>query len=110
MIPNNHDNPFNSNNSSSGKDINVLALVKGTERYVFFYNDTNKPKVLRTLGRYASNPELSFTWNDAAVLSQKIREESQKSSEAGLENILPKDFFGNHIDMKDYPHFFPDKE
>ena len=32
------------------------------------------------LGRYASNPELSFTWYDAAVLSQKIRRESQKVS------------------------------
>jgi hypothetical protein len=26
------------------------------------------------LGRYASNQELSFTWYDAAVLSQKIRQ------------------------------------
>jgi len=32
------------------------------------------------LGRYASNPELSFTWYDAAVLSQKIRQESQKAT------------------------------
>jgi hypothetical protein len=32
------------------------------------------------LGRYASNPELSFTWYDAAVLSQKIRQESRQFS------------------------------
>ena len=31
-------------------------------------------EALRTLGRYASNQELSFTWYDAAVLSQKIRQ------------------------------------
>ena len=60
------------------QDINVLALVKGTERYVFLYNDQNRAETLRTLGRYASNPELSFTWYDAAVLSQKIRQESQQ--------------------------------
>lgn len=60
------------------QDINVLALVKGTERYVFLYNDANRAETLRTLGRYASNPELSFTWYDAAVLSQKIRHESRK--------------------------------
>ncbi len=60
------------------QDINVLALVKGTERYVFLYNDANRAETLRTLGRYASNPELSFTWYDAAVLSQKIRQESRK--------------------------------
>lgn len=60
------------------QDINVLALVKGTERYVFLYDDANRAETLRTLGRYASNPELSFTWYDAAVLSQKIRQESRK--------------------------------
>jgi len=60
------------------EDINVLALVKGSERYVFLYDDTSRAETLRVLGRYASNPELSFTWYDAAVLSQKIRQESQK--------------------------------
>lgn len=60
------------------QDINVLALVKGAERYVFLYDDTSRAETLRTLGRYASNPELSFTWYDAAVLSQKIRQDSHK--------------------------------
>jgi hypothetical protein len=59
------------------QDINVLALVKGTERYVFLYDDASRAETLRVLGRYASNPELSFTWYDAAVLSQKIREEGR---------------------------------
>lgn len=62
------------------QDINVLALVKGAERYVFLYDDSSRAEALRVLGRYASNPELSFTWYDAAVLSQKIRQESAKSS------------------------------
>ncbi|REJ66748.1 MAG: hypothetical protein DWQ31_13605 [Planctomycetota bacterium] len=54
-------------------DLNVLALVKGEERYVFLFDDSSRAAALRTLGRYASNPDLSFTWYDAAVLSQKIR-------------------------------------
>ncbi|HEV3006676.1 MAG TPA: hypothetical protein VGX78_19555 [Pirellulales bacterium] len=58
------------------QDINVLALVKGAERYVFLYDDASRAETLRVLGRYASNPELSFTWYDAAVLSQKIRQEA----------------------------------
>jgi hypothetical protein len=33
---------------------------------------------LRTLGRFASNPELSMTWYDAAVLSQKVRQSGDK--------------------------------
>ncbi|MCE9608073.1 MAG: hypothetical protein K8U03_24570 [Planctomycetia bacterium] len=59
--------------------MNVLALVKGEERYVFLFDDAHKAEVLRTLGRFASNPELSFTWYDAAVLSQKVRQEPAKT-------------------------------
>ena len=55
-------------------DINVLALVKGNERYIFLFDDSQRAQALRTLGRYASDPELSFTWYDAAVLSQKVRQ------------------------------------
>ncbi len=71
------------------KDINVLALVKGEERYVFLYDDENRVETMRVLGRYASNPELSFTWYDAAVLSQKIRQEGvekRKGRELDLSN------------------------
>jgi hypothetical protein len=55
------------------QDINVLALVKGEERYIFLFDDDRRAEALRTLGRFASNPELSFSWYDAAVLSQRIR-------------------------------------
>ena len=55
-------------------DINVLALVKGRERYIFLYDDSQQAEALRMLGRYASSPDLSFTWYDAAVLSKKVRQ------------------------------------
>jgi hypothetical protein len=74
------------------QDINVLALVKGSERYVFLYDDDSRAETLRTLGRYASNPELSFTWYDAAVLSQKVRQESQHQPHGSRFNLpLPSD-------------------
>ncbi len=69
------------------QEINVLALVKGEERYVFLFDDNNRSEVLRTLGRYASNPELSFSWYDAAVLSQKIR---QVTAEAEASPAKPR--------------------
>ena len=59
------------------QEVNVVALVKGTERYVFFYNESTRADLFRTIARYASNPELSFTWYDAAVISQKIRHEQE---------------------------------
>ena len=58
------------------QEINVLALVKGTERFVFLFDDDSRSETLKMLARYASNPDLSFTWYDAAVLSQKIRQEA----------------------------------
>jgi len=60
-------------------EINVLALVKGEERYIFLFDDSKRAETLRMFGRYASNPELSFTWYDAAVLSQKLRQATSKS-------------------------------
>jgi hypothetical protein len=65
-------------------DINVLALIKGKERYIFLYDDSQRAETLRMLGRHASNPELSFSWYDAAVLSQKIRQEEKQHERTRL--------------------------
>src|SRR6185436_20666455 len=76
--------------ASVTQDINVLALVKGEERYIFLYDDDHRSDALRTLGRFASNPELSFSWYDAAVLSQRIRQtalEQRAEAEAEAEPI-----------------------
>jgi len=71
-------------------DINVLALVKGKERYIFLYDDAHRAETLRTLGRHASNPELSFSWYDAAVLSQKIRAEERAQRKQATRLGLPQ--------------------
>lgn len=55
------------------RSLNVLALVKDGERFIFLYDDHSTPQVLQTLGKFAADPELCFTWYDAAVLSQKVR-------------------------------------
>jgi hypothetical protein len=62
------------------QDINVLALVKGEERYIFLFDDAHRSEALRTLGRFASNPELSFSWYDAAVLSQRLRQTAESDA------------------------------
>ena len=71
------ESPLGIQGGSVSKDINILALAKGGERYIFLYNEENRSETLRTLGRYASNPELSFSWYDAAVMSQKVRKTKQ---------------------------------
>jgi hypothetical protein len=53
--------------------LNLLALVKGPERYVFLYDDASRAEVLHAIGRFASNTDLSLTWYDAAILSERVR-------------------------------------
>lgn len=55
------------------KAVNVLALVRDGQRYVFLYDDNSIHTVLGTLSEYAADPELDFSWYDAAVLAQRIR-------------------------------------
>jgi hypothetical protein len=55
------------------QEINVLALVKDGHRYVFMYDDNSFESLLQTLGRYAADPDMNFSWYDAAILSQKVR-------------------------------------
>ena len=55
------------------RDINVIALVKGEERYVYLYDDESRGEALQMLAKHAADPELSFSWYDAAVLGQKVR-------------------------------------
>jgi hypothetical protein len=55
-------------------EVNVVALVRGEEQYVFVFDEARRTELLRLLGRYAADPELAFNWYDAAILSQKIRE------------------------------------
>lgn len=55
-------------------EVNVLALVKGEEKFIFLFDDGNRDETLRQLARFAANPDLDFSWYDAAMLSRKIRE------------------------------------
>jgi hypothetical protein len=72
--------------------MNVLALVKGTERYVFLYDDESHRALLQTMGRYAADADLSFTWYDAAVLSQKVRRlrDEQRAHHAAPKQRFPE--------------------
>ena len=71
------------------RDINVIALVKGGERYVFLYDDDSREHALRTLSRQAADPALSFSWYDAAVLGQKVRGNTPQTNR--LRSVPPAD-------------------
>lgn len=65
-----------------------MALVKDEERYLFLFNDETRAETLRTLGRYASDSALSFSWYDAAVMSQKVRA-TKKQNEVPESTSMP---------------------
>lgn len=56
------------------RDVRRIRLFKGNERYDFIFDPRHTTELLRQFGRYAVRKDLSFTWYDAAVLSQKVRE------------------------------------
>lgn len=64
------------------RGVNVLALMKEGERFVFLYDDESTATLLQTFGRYAADSELSFSWYDAAVLSRKVRRLEQEKDES----------------------------
>src|SRR5437773_6542542 len=45
-------------------EVNVLALVKGRERFVYVYDDASHPDLIATLRDHAADPELSLSWFD----------------------------------------------
>jgi hypothetical protein len=58
------------------REFNVLALIKGEERYVYVYDDASRSPLLSMFRAQAADPELSLNWFDAAVLTQKAREQA----------------------------------
>ena len=52
--------------------INIVLLTKGDDRYAVLFDDASRAEALQTIGRWAADPELNFTWYDAAQLNHKI--------------------------------------
>ncbi|TWU07750.1 hypothetical protein [Stieleria varia] len=78
------------------KEINVLALVKGGEKFMFLFDDANRDETLRQLARFAADPELDFSWYDAAMLSRKIRDAVPRADDwqmdGELDSLSTEDF------------------
>lgn len=61
------------------REVNVLALIKGPERYVFIYDDESRAELLQQFGRFAGQGDLSFDWHDAVLLSRKVRQQKSET-------------------------------
>jgi hypothetical protein len=52
--------------------LNLLEWRVGQDRYVFLFEDSQRAELVKTLGRYAANPRLNFTWADAAIVAHRV--------------------------------------
>jgi hypothetical protein len=56
-------------------DVNVLALIKGPERFVYVYDDDSRQELIDAVRDHAADPRLSLTWFDASVLTRKAQDQ-----------------------------------
>ena len=58
------------------REFNVLALIKGKERYIYVYDDGSRQDLVDAFRDQAADPALSFSWFDAAVMTERAREQA----------------------------------
>lgn len=58
------------------KPLEIVTLSRGGETFALVYDAEHRADALRTLGRWASDPELAFSWFDAARMASRIRMET----------------------------------
>lgn len=63
------------------REFNVLALIKGEERYIYIYDDQSRDTLLEAFQGQAADPHLSLNWFDAVVLTQKAKEQETQTAE-----------------------------
>ena len=55
------------------QELNVLALIKGGERFLFVYDDDTKAALIDDIRDKAADPAVALNWFDAAVLTERVR-------------------------------------
>ena len=60
--------------------VTLLTLNREGHLYAFIYTDQTQAEAMRWAGRHAANPELNFTWPDAAMITQGARDMARKGA------------------------------
>lgn len=63
------------------RDLNVLALIKGNERYVYLYDEPGRADLIDAFRNDAADPRLSLSWLDVAALTEKAREQARTAAD-----------------------------
>jgi hypothetical protein len=63
------------------REFNVLALIKGSERFVYVYDDRSLAALLDAIRDQASDPACRLNWFDASILTQRAKEQALASGQ-----------------------------
>jgi hypothetical protein len=64
------------------KDFHVLALVKGEHQFVYIFDEMGWDDLVETLCQQAEDPDIEFSWFDAALLSHRAKTQIESANEA----------------------------
>lgn len=67
------------------RELNVLALFKGEERFIFVYDDESRDSLIDALRHKAADPAVALNWFDAAVLTERVRRPAAEPSTVDVE-------------------------
>lgn len=60
------------------QELNVLALFKGGERFIFVYDDGSRDQLIDAIRDAAADPRVALNWFDAAVLTERARQQADE--------------------------------
>ena len=66
------------------QELNVLALFKGDERFIFVYDDESKNELIDEIRHRAADPSVAMNWFDAAVLTERVRNQEREPDYGGI--------------------------
>lgn len=57
------------------RNLNVIAITKNGETFLFTFDDDaeSRHRLQSELGKMAGDPQLNFSWYDAAKISRQVR-------------------------------------
>ena len=67
------------------KDFHVLALVKGEHQFVYIFDEMGWDDLVETLCQQAEDPNLEFSWFDAALLSHRAKTQIESANESNTD-------------------------
>lgn len=69
---------------------NFVALQKVDETFIVLYDDEDTAGAVRAIAGFAANPQLNFTWRDAAVLVGEMFPSAPPATDIGDLPIGPQ--------------------